>query len=52
MDRVVLDCFLRFREHSRVTFALVAWTGFDQDIVHYDRQGPRQRALRLDLRDA
>ncbi len=38
MDRVVLDCFLRFREHSRVTFALVAWTGFDQEVVHYDRK--------------
>lgn len=38
MDRIVLDCFLRFREHSRVTFALAAWTGFDQEFVRYDRR--------------
>jgi len=38
IDRVVADCFRRFREHNRVTFALVAWTGFDQDIVLYDRR--------------
>src|SRR5262249_16330316 len=40
IDRVVLDSLLQFREHSRVTFALVAWTGYDQSIVTYDR-GPR-----------
>jgi glycosyltransferase involved in cell wall biosynthesis len=38
MDRTVFDCFLQYREHSRVTFALVAWTGFDQALVHYDRR--------------
>jgi glycosyltransferase involved in cell wall biosynthesis len=38
MDRKVAECFRRFREHGRVTFALVAWTGFDQDVVHYDRR--------------
>jgi dolichol-phosphate mannosyltransferase len=38
MDRVVLECFQQFREHSRVTFALVAWTGFEQEVVHYDRR--------------
>jgi len=38
MDRKVADCFRQFREHSRVTFALVAWTGFDQDVVLYDRR--------------
>lgn len=37
MDRKVLECFRRFREHSRVTFALVAWSGFEQDVVLYDR---------------
>lgn len=41
MDRVVLDCFLQYREHSRVTFALVAWTGFNQAVVDYDR-APRR----------
>lgn len=38
MDRRVLNCFLQYREHNRVTFALVAWTGFDQSVVEYDRQ--------------
>lgn len=38
MDRRVLQCFAQYREHSRATFALVAWTGFDQAIVEYDRK--------------
>jgi len=38
IDRVVVDAFRLFREHSRSTFALVAWTGFDQAIVPYDRR--------------
>jgi glycosyltransferase involved in cell wall biosynthesis len=38
MDRRVLDCFNEFREHNRITFALVAWTGFDQIRVPYDRR--------------
>lgn len=38
IDRNVLDCIKQFREHGRVTFALVAWTGFEQQIVHYHRQ--------------
>jgi glycosyltransferase involved in cell wall biosynthesis len=38
MDRRVLECFRQFREHSRVTFALVAWTGFEQAVVDYDRR--------------
>jgi len=38
IDRVVADCFRQFREHNRITFALVAWTGFDQDVVLYDRR--------------
>jgi glycosyltransferase involved in cell wall biosynthesis len=37
IDRNVLDSVRRFREHSRVTFALVAWTGYDQATVLYDR---------------
>jgi glycosyltransferase involved in cell wall biosynthesis len=38
MDRKVLACLKQFREQSRVTFALVAWTGFNQAVVPYDRQ--------------
>jgi len=38
LDRVVIDCFLRYRESTRVTFALVAWTGFQQTVVEYDRR--------------
>lgn len=38
IDRIVLDCVRRFGEHARVTFALVAWTGFNQAIVFYDRR--------------
>ncbi|WP_148574248.1 glycosyltransferase family 2 protein [Nocardioides caldifontis] len=37
VDRAVLECFNQFREHNRITFALVAWTGFDQVRVPYDR---------------
>ncbi len=37
VDARVADCFRRFREHNRVTFALIAWTGFNQDVVSYDR---------------
>jgi glycosyltransferase involved in cell wall biosynthesis len=38
VDRKVADCFRQFREHNRITFALVAWTGFDQAVVEYDRK--------------
>lgn len=38
IDRRVLDCFNEFEEHNRITFALVAWTGFDQVRVPYDRK--------------
>lgn len=38
IDRRVADCFRQFREHNRITFALVAWTGFKQDVVLYDRR--------------
>jgi glycosyltransferase involved in cell wall biosynthesis len=38
LDRSVADCFNQFREHHRITFALVAWTGFAQDVVEYDRR--------------
>lgn len=38
VDRNVLNCMRQFREHGRVTFALVAWTGFSQSVVEYDRK--------------
>jgi glycosyltransferase involved in cell wall biosynthesis len=38
IDRAVLDCVRLMREHGRVTFALVAWTGFNQTVVAYDRR--------------
>ena len=38
MSRTAFECFLQYREHNRVTFALVAWTGFEQAIVPYDRR--------------
>ncbi len=41
VDRVVADCFRQFQEHNRVTFALVAWTGFSQAVVEYDRRARR-----------
>jgi dolichol-phosphate mannosyltransferase len=38
MDRRVLECYRQYQETNRITFALVAWTGFDQETVEYDRQ--------------
>jgi glycosyltransferase involved in cell wall biosynthesis len=38
VDRKVAACFRQFQEHNRITFALVAWTGFDQAVVNYDRK--------------
>jgi glycosyltransferase involved in cell wall biosynthesis len=38
IERIVLDSVRQFREQARVTFALVAWTGFDQSIIPYDRR--------------
>jgi len=37
IDRRVVECFRQFPERNRTTFALVAWTGFRQDTVTYDR---------------
>lgn len=37
VDRKVAECFNQFQEHNRITFALVAWTGFEQETVEYDR---------------
>ena len=39
IDRRVVECFKQFPERNRITFALVAWTGFRQEVVHYDRRG-------------
>lgn len=36
-DRKVVECYNQFRERNRVTFALIAWTGFEQAVVEYDR---------------
>lgn len=41
VDRKVADCFAQFQEHNRVTFALVAWTGFSEAAVEYDRRQRR-----------
>lgn len=38
MDRHVLECYRSFQETNRITFALVGWTGFSQQVVEYDRQ--------------
>jgi glycosyltransferase involved in cell wall biosynthesis len=38
IDRRVAECFARFQEQNRVTFALVAWTGFAEAVVEYHRQ--------------
>ena len=38
IDRRVVECFRQFPERNRITFALVAWTGFRQDTVLYDRE--------------
>jgi hypothetical protein len=37
-DQKVVRCFNQFQERNRITFAIVAWTGFDQDVVEYDRK--------------
>ena len=41
VDRNVAACFAQFQEHNRVTFALVAWTGFTEAVVEYERQRRR-----------
>jgi dolichol-phosphate mannosyltransferase len=37
IDRKVVDHYRDFRESNRMTTALLAWTGFRQEIVDYDR---------------
>lgn len=38
IDRVVLDAFRQLGERNVSVFALVAWLGFRQDYVEYDKQ--------------
>lgn len=38
MDRKVVECVRQYPETNRILFALVAWTGFDQVAVEYDRR--------------
>ncbi len=38
IDRKVLEAVRQFDEANRITFALVAWTGFDQVTVPYNRR--------------
>ena len=38
MDRKVVECVRRMREANRLVFGLVAWTGFRQEVVEYDRR--------------
>lgn len=38
IDRQVLHAVREFKEANRITFALVAWTGFDQARVEYHRE--------------
>ena len=45
LDRKVLESLLQFEERSRIVFALVAWTGFEQTIVEYDRARSRRGPL-------
>ena len=38
VDKAVAECIRQYPERNRTTFALVAWTGFDQQVVGYDRR--------------
>lgn len=38
MDRKVVECVRQMREANRLIFGLVAWTGFQQAVVEYDRR--------------
>jgi len=41
VDRRVAECFAQFQERNRVTFALIAWTGFVEAVVEYHRESRR-----------
>lgn len=38
IDKVIANNFKQFREQNRITFAIVAWTGFEQSQVEYERR--------------
>jgi glycosyltransferase involved in cell wall biosynthesis len=38
IDRKVIGAVSQFAEANRITFALVAWTGFEQEVVDYSRR--------------
>ncbi len=38
VDKMVATAFNQFHEQNRITFALVAWTGFKQATVEYERK--------------
>lgn len=38
MDRKVVECVRQMREANRLIFGLLAWTGFRQAVVEYDRR--------------
>jgi len=38
IDRKVIDCYCMQEDHSRLTFAMVAWTGFMQTVIQYNRR--------------
>lgn len=38
LDKKVVKCIQQFHEQNRITFALVAWTGFNQAVIEYDRK--------------
>jgi dolichol-phosphate mannosyltransferase len=37
IDRSVVESFQRFEEHNRLTFGIIAWSGFSQTEVPYER---------------
>ncbi|MEO0249687.1 MAG: glycosyltransferase family 2 protein [candidate division WOR-3 bacterium] len=41
VDKRVVECIRQFQEHNRIIFTLVAWTGFEQSVVEYDRKERR-----------
>lgn len=38
VDRTVADCYRQFPERNRITYALIAHTGFEQEVVIYTRK--------------
>jgi glycosyltransferase involved in cell wall biosynthesis len=38
VDQLAAQAFCQFQERNRITFALVAWSGFEQAVVRYDRK--------------